>query len=157
MTIKINNPTLFNVADEVDVDEIGEALYRAAGLIVRRLRQLRSPQGLTWPERTVLARLDRGGPSTAAALEQAEQIYIAPIGVTLGSLETRKLVHGQPDAYAGGEPVMSLTPSGLGLLRYDRAARTALISKALADHLGVTELRALSRAVPVIEVLGTEL
>lgn len=106
----------------------------------------------------MLARLDRGGPSTAAALEQAEQIYTAPIGVTLGSLKARKLVHGQPDdSYGSGQPVMSLTPSGLGLLRYDRAARTALISKALADHLGATELRTLSRAVPIIEVLGTEL
>ncbi len=105
----------------------------------------------------MLARLDRGGPSTAAALEHAEQVYSAPIGVTLGSLEARKLVHGQPGTYAGDQPVMSLTPSGLGLLRYDRAARTALIAKALKDNLGTTELRTLSRAVPAIEVLGTEL
>lgn len=84
------------MADEVDVDDIGATLYRAAGLIVRRLRQLRSPHGLTWPERTVLARLDRGGPSTAAALEQAEQIYTAPIGVTLRSLETRRMVYARP-------------------------------------------------------------
>lgn len=127
--------------DAVDVDEIAETLYRVVGSIVRRLRQLRSPQGLTWPERTVLARLDRGGPSTAAVLEQAEQI----------------LLHGQPDAHATAQPVMSLTPSGLGLSRDDRAVRTALISKALADNLGVAELQALSRAVSVIEVLGTEL
>jgi len=153
----VYNPMLSIVVDEGDVDEIGGALYRATGLIVRRLRQLRGPQGLTWPERAVLARLDREGPSTAAALEQAEQIYTAPIGVTLGSLQARKLLHGQPDAQPGGQPVMSLTPSGLGLLRYDRAARTALISKALADNLNVEELRILSRALPVIEALGTEL
>lgn len=58
----------------------------------------------------MLARLDLNGPSTAAALEQAEQIYTAPIGVTLGSLEARKPVHGQPGTYASGQPVTSLSP-----------------------------------------------
>ncbi|ORW08166.1 hypothetical protein [Mycobacterium kyorinense] len=143
--------------DEADVDEVAETLYRATALMVRRLRQLHAPQELTWPERTILARLDREGPSSVAALEQAERNYTAPIGATMGALAARKLVHDQPDAHTSGRPVWSLTASGLGMLRYDRAGRIALISRVLTDHLSAPELRTLSRALPTFELLSSEL
>jgi hypothetical protein len=37
------------------------------GLLTRRLRQIKAEGELTLPERTALARLDRGGPTTSGA------------------------------------------------------------------------------------------
>ncbi|OBH14006.1 MarR family winged helix-turn-helix transcriptional regulator [Mycobacterium sp. E1747] len=143
--------------EELDVDQLAGALYRGVALIVRRLKQLQAPEELTLPQRTALARLDRGGPSSAANLARAEQITPQAMSVTLGALEKRGLVQRRPDPHDGRQVVMSLTKSGRAVLHHYRDARARQFSKVLAEKFSPAELRLLARAAPLIERLGTEL
>lgn len=145
------------MTEELDVDELAGALYRGVALIVRRLKQLQAPDELTLPQRTALARLDRGGPSSAASLARAEQITPQAMAVTLGALEKRGLVKRRPDPHDGRQVVMSLTKSGRAVLHHDRDARARQFTKVLAEKFSGAELRLLARAAPLIERLGAEL
>jgi DNA-binding MarR family transcriptional regulator len=142
------------MVDKPDVDGLAAALYRGTALIVRRIKQLQAPDELTLPERTALARLDRGGPCSPAELARVEQISPQAMGVTLGSLESRALVHRQPDPQDGRRLVISLTPSGVDVLRHDRDARAQQFAKVLAAEFTAAELRTLAQAAPLIERLG---
>jgi len=77
---------------ELNVNDVARALYLSVGLFVRRLRQAQAEGELTLPESSALARLDRGGPTTATALAKLEQISPQSMGATLGALEARGLV-----------------------------------------------------------------
>ncbi|BBX87210.1 hypothetical protein MAUB_50830 [Mycolicibacterium aubagnense] len=100
------------------------------------------------------SRLDRGGPASAAELARVEQISPQAMRVTLGDLESRGLVQRQPDPNDGRRVVMSLTASGVELVRHKRDARARLFAKILAEEFTDTELRVLARAAPLIERLG---
>ena len=52
----------------IAVDEVADALHVSIGLLTRRLRQVHMDGELTPSETSALARLDRGGPTTATAL-----------------------------------------------------------------------------------------
>lgn len=145
------------VTEAHDVDELAARLYRGVSLIVRRLKQLQAPEELTLPQRTALARLDRGGPSSAASLARSEQITPQAISVTLAALEKRGLVQRQPDPHDGRRVVMSLTKTGRGVLHHDRDARARQFTKVLAAKFSPAELRLLARVAPLIERLGAEL
>ena len=58
------------MSPDLDANEVAGALRVSIGLLVRRLRQAKSDGDLTLPESTALARLDRGGPTTSAALAE---------------------------------------------------------------------------------------
>jgi DNA-binding MarR family transcriptional regulator len=87
---------------------------------------------LTLPETSALARLDRGGPTTSAALARLEQISPQSMGATLGALEARGLVERRPDPGDGRRVVLSFTEAGLEALRNRRDERTEQLARALA-------------------------
>src|SRR5580704_10383576 len=100
--------------------EVAAALRVSIGLLLRRLRQVQSEGELTLPETSALARLDRGGPTTATALARLEQISPQSMGATLAALEARGLVDRRPDPDDGRQSVISATKAGLQLLRNRR-------------------------------------
>ncbi|TLH66375.1 MarR family transcriptional regulator [Mycolicibacterium aubagnense] len=142
------------MVQDLNADELGAALFSGIALITRRVRHLQAPGELTVPERAALSRLDRGGPASAAELARVEQISPQAMRVTLGDLESRGLVQRQPDPNDGRRVVMSLTASGVELVRHKRDARARLFAKILAEEFTDTELRVLARAAPLIERLG---
>src|SRR4051812_479533 len=102
------------MAKDPDTKQVSSALMTSVGLLVRRLRQaqasgdLQIPDSeLTIPEVSALARLDRGGPTTATALAKLEQISPQSMGATLGALETRGLVERRRDTDDGRRAVIS--------------------------------------------------
>ncbi|WP_236792615.1 MarR family winged helix-turn-helix transcriptional regulator [Amycolatopsis sp. GM8] len=139
------------------VDELAARLYGGMGLTARRLRQLHAPGDLTLPERAVLARLDRGGPATAAELARAEQITPQAMGTTLGGLEERGFVERRADPHDGRRIILSLTRSGREVLRHKRDARVRQFAKALSEHFTPAELEALRTVAPLIERLAEHL
>ncbi|HTQ17401.1 MarR family winged helix-turn-helix transcriptional regulator [Mycobacterium sp.] len=145
------------MASGPNVDELGSGLYHGIALIARRVKQLEAPGELTLPERAALARLDRGGPASAADLARVEQISPQAMGVTLSRLESQGLVRREPDPADGRRIVMSLTRSGLGFLRHKRDVRARQFAKILAEDFSVAELRTLAAAVPLIERLADRL
>jgi DNA-binding MarR family transcriptional regulator len=137
-----------------DVNEVAAALRVSIGLFVRRLRQAQPNGELTLPETSALVRLDRGGPTTPSALAKLEQISPQSMGATLAALEERGLVERRPDPEDGRRAVMSLTDSGLEMLRSRRTARTEELAKALSAGFTQSERNQLMAVAPLIERLA---
>ena len=129
-------------------------LRLAVGLLRRRLRQTPVEGDLTLPETAALARLDRGGPSTASALAREEQISPQSMGTTLAGLEARGLVARAPDPDDGRRVVLSLSGAGRQALRDRRAARTEQLARALAENFTEAELEQLDATAPLLERLA---
>lgn len=142
------------MGESVSVDRIAEGLIESVGLLVRRLRQLQAEGEPTLPERSALARLDRDGPATSAALARAEQITAQSMGSTLSGLEARGLIQRRPDPEDSRQVVLSITGAGLQALRNRRNVRTEKVGRALSDGFSPAELGQLSAATPLIERLA---
>jgi DNA-binding MarR family transcriptional regulator len=139
---------------DLDPGDVAGALRVSIGLLVRRLRQVQIKGDLSLPETSALARLDRGGPATPGALAKQEQISPQSMGATLGTLEARGLIQRHPDPGDGRRAVMSLTETGLKVLRTRRSERTERMAQALAVHFTGPELRQLMAAAPLLERLA---
>ena len=140
-----------------DIGEVAGALRVSIGLLLRRMRQAQPEGELTLPETSALARLDRGGPTTATALAKLEQISPQSMGATLAALEARGLVERRPDPADGRRAVISATEAGLQALRNRRNARTEQLAQALSAEFTRSELRQLMAAAPLIERLAEKL
>jgi DNA-binding MarR family transcriptional regulator len=136
------------------VSKVAGALRVSMGMLVRRLRQVRGEGGLTMPESSALARLDRGGPMSASALAALEQISAQSMGATLGGLEERGLVARRADPDDGRRALVSPTKAGIQALRNQRNARTEVLAHALSNGFTRTELKQLMAAAPLIERLA---
>jgi len=160
---------------EPDVREVAAALGLSVGMLVRRLRHSSLPLpapvpagagpgsddglppgegGVTIPEVVALARLDRGGPATAAALARQEQISPQAMGATLAGLEARGLVVRRRDPADGRQIILSITASGQSTLTSRRDARTDLLARTLTAEFTAAEIAQLAAAAPLIERLA---
>ena len=142
---------------DLDANEVAGALRVSLGLLVRRLRQAKSDGDLTLPESTALARLDRGGPTTSAALAKLEQISPQSMGATLSGLENRGLIERRPDPEDGRRILMSLTDAGVQVLRNRRDAGTEHLARAVSSEFSGAELEQLMVAAQLIERLAQNL
>ncbi len=141
------------MAQDPGVGEIAGALHASIGLMRWRLRQMRV-EGLSLPERSALARLDRGGPATPSALARREQISPQGMGATLAGLEARGLVARHSDPDDGRRVVMSLTEAGCRELQDKRNATAERLAKALSADFTPEELEQLRAAAPLIQRLA---
>jgi DNA-binding MarR family transcriptional regulator len=137
-----------------DIGQIAATLRLSVGLLLRRLRQVPTTDELTLSESAALARLDRGGPATAAALARIEQISPQAMGATLSSLESRALVQRAPDPDDGRRVILSITEPGLQVLRDRRNARTERLAEALSSGFTRAELEQLMATAPLLERLA---
>jgi DNA-binding MarR family transcriptional regulator len=135
------------------IERVAAALRVSVGVLVRRLRQQVKGE-LTLSETSALARLDRGGPTTATGLAKLEQISPQSMGATLNALESRGLVERRPDPADGRRALISVTRAGLQVLRDRRNARTQLLARALSNDFTRPELEQLMAAAPLIERLA---
>jgi DNA-binding MarR family transcriptional regulator len=137
-------------------EQVASALLVNVGLLRRQLRAACVPGGLTFPETSALARLERGGPATAAALARQEQISPQSMGATLSGLRGRGLVARAPDPGDGRRILLSLTDAGRRALRDRRTARVGQLADAMTAF-SRSELDQLMAAVPLIERLAHSL
>jgi DNA-binding MarR family transcriptional regulator len=140
--------------DRPDVDQVAAALSLSIGLLLRRLRQLKAEGELTLPESAALARLDRGGPTSAGALARLEQISPQSMGATLAGLEDRGLVERSQDPRDGRRIVLAVTEGGQRMLRDRRNARVQQLARALTDGFTGAERDQLMTAAPLLERLA---
>jgi DNA-binding MarR family transcriptional regulator len=145
------------MSKDPDVNDVAGALRVSMGLLVRRLRQAKAEGELTPPESSALARLNRGGPTTSAALARLEQISPQSMGATLAGLEARGLAGRGSDPEDGRRVVISLTEAGLQALQDRRNAGTALLAQALSTRFTRSELEQLLAVTPLIERLAESL
>src|SRR6201989_2762746 len=136
---------------------IAADLRLSIGLLLRRLRQIPTGDELTLSESAALARLDRGGPASAAELARAEQISPQSIGATLGTLQARGLIAKAADPADGRRMILSLTEAGLEVLRHRRNRRTEELSRALSNRFTTSELEQLAAAAPLLARLASSI
>ncbi|MGH3149463.1 MAG: MarR family winged helix-turn-helix transcriptional regulator [Streptosporangiaceae bacterium] len=139
---------------DLDTGEVALALRVSIGLLLRRMRQARAEGGLTVPETSALARLDRGGPATSSALARLEQISPQSMGATLARLEAQGLVARGPDPLDGRRVVLTISDAGRQVLRDKRNVRTEQLAQALSAGFTRAELGQLMTAAPLLERLA---
>jgi DNA-binding MarR family transcriptional regulator len=137
--------------------QVAVALRTSVGMLMRRIRQTKDGDELTLPESSALARLDRGGPSTAAELARQEQISPQSMGATLATLQERGLIERRPDPRDGRRHVLSVSGAGADLLHHRRSARTDQFARALSEHFSPDELAVLGEAARLLERLAENL
>ena len=137
--------------------DVAGALRAAIGLLVRRLRQVHAEGDLSLPESSALARLERGGPATAAALARQEQISPQSIGATLSALQDRGLIARSPDPADGRRIILSVTPAGRRLVGSRRSAKVEALARTLAAEFTAGELASLDAAAPLLQRLAERL
>jgi DNA-binding MarR family transcriptional regulator len=143
------------MVDDLNPDGVATALLASISVLVRRVRQVPVEGGLTMPERTALACLDRSGPTTSSALAREVQITAQAMGETLSALRTHGFVERRRDPDDGRRVVLTVTEAGRQALRDKRNARAELLAKALTSSAFTpSELAALTAAAPLLERLA---
>jgi DNA-binding MarR family transcriptional regulator len=146
------------MARDPEIDEVAGAVQAAVRLLVQRLRQTQAIEGEpTSSETSVMARLDRTGPTTATELARLERISPQSMGATVAALEERGLVCRAPDPEDGRRAILSLSAQGRVLLQRRRSARSEMLSTALASSFTRAEVKQLQAAAPLIERLAEHL
>ncbi|MER5274646.1 MarR family transcriptional regulator [Streptomyces sp. NPDC002809] len=134
-------------------EEVANHLASVVGRLLRRLRSSSSESLLTPTQRSVLARLDDGGPATTADLARSEFVRPQSMRLTLGALEEQGLVDRAPDPVDGRKSVMSVTDAGRATLAEVRAAKRNWLADAIAAELDGAERRTVAEAAALVERL----
>ncbi|MGW4912615.1 MarR family winged helix-turn-helix transcriptional regulator [Streptomyces sp. NPDC004270] len=141
--------------DDLDPDEVAAVLLASLSVLVRRVRQVPTGDGLTMPERTALSHLERSGAATSSALAREVQITAQAMGATLSALSARGLVERRPDPNDGRRVVLTVTDAGVQALKNKRNARAELLAHALTSGMFTpAELEQLAVAAPLLERLA---
>ncbi|MEU5894755.1 MULTISPECIES: MarR family winged helix-turn-helix transcriptional regulator [Streptomyces] len=140
-------------SEEPTPEQVAADLTQVVGRLVRKLRSASPMNGLSPSQRSVLARLDRGGPTTTAELARAEFVRPQSMRMTVSALESMALIERAPDPDDGRQSVLSLTDQGRRTLTEGRAAKRGWLSEAVSAELDPAELRQLADAVVLLERL----
>jgi DNA-binding MarR family transcriptional regulator len=128
-------------------------LHSLSGKLKRRLREQASAGDLTPSQTSVLAHLDRNGPTTVTALARLEGVRSQSMGATVAALEASGLVKGSADPTDGRQTILSLTPACVALIRNGRAARTDWLLRAIQTKFTPQEQDQLALAVKLLNRL----
>lgn len=128
-------------------------LSLAVGQLIRRLRSESNPDGLTWSQTVVLARLASAGPMVTADLARAEAVKPQSMGATLAELELDGLVKRRAHPTDGRQVLFELTADGVEARRKRSAAKQKWLLDAMAQFT-VDERRTLVAAAGLIRRLS---
>ncbi|PRY18155.1 MarR family winged helix-turn-helix transcriptional regulator [Kineococcus rhizosphaerae] len=122
----------------------------------RRLLEVQGSDDLPAGAISVLLRLDKDGPSTAAALAAAERIRPQSTAATIAALQEQGLVDRRPDPDDGRRLLVDLTAAGRDRVAGDRAARGAWLTQAFQTRYSDGERAEVVRALALLERLLAE-
>ncbi len=108
---------------------------------------------LTPSQVSVLLRLEKNGPATAAALARAEGMRSQSMGPVIAALEGAGLVSGAPDPNDGRQTLISLTEACRKWAREGRAARQDWLTRTIQARLSPREQDELSASVELLKRL----
>lgn len=141
--------------------ETGDELLRTAAAIrrgtmrlARRLRMERPEAGVPLQELSVLAHLNRRGPTTPGEIAAAERVQPQTLTRTLATLEGRDEIRRRADPADRRRSLLSITDAGLRVLANDMRQRDSWLSLSMAEELTLTERRLLLLASELMERLA---
>ncbi len=139
-----------------DVDDVFEAARLRASLakLNRRLRAHDDADGIGSTGLSLLGRLVRDGPSTAAALAAREGLQPQSLTRTLQTLEASALIQRVADESDRRQSIIAISPNGIEILRKSARSREAWLVKAISDTLTTSERDMLRIAVTLMERLA---
>jgi DNA-binding MarR family transcriptional regulator len=133
--------------------DLAERLHSAAIRLLRRLRRGDAEAGLTGPQASALSVLVFAGPSTLAALAQAEQVRPATMSRLAAELEAAGLVTRERSAADARALTITPTFEGRRRLKQAQARRLARLTDSLA-RLPPADREVLARATAILARLG---
>ena len=123
------------------------------GQLIRRLREEARTGDLTWPQITLLGRLEREGPATLTALAKAEGVRSQSLGETVATLRAAGMIEGSPHPFDGRQTVLSITDACRDIILASRAAREDWLFHGLQSHFTPGEQATISDAAHLLKRL----
>ena len=128
-------------------------LMRSVSLLVRRVRAAVASNDLSWTQTTVMARLAKGGPVTAADMARAEGMKPQSMGTAITLLEDLGMIQREPHPTDGRQVNIRLSPQGAQLRKSMRALKHTWLSQAISQ-LDKDEQATLFKAGKIIKRLA---
>jgi DNA-binding MarR family transcriptional regulator len=135
---------------------LAQELRALFGKLKRRLREQGPVGDLTPSQASVLLRLEKDGPATAASLARAEGMRPQSMGPVIAALEAAGLVSGAPDPDDGRQTLLSLTGACRKWAEEGRAARQDWLTRTLQARLSSREQQELAAAIELLKRLTDE-
>ena len=145
-----------SLAQSTRASTLAQELRALFGKLKRRLREQGHAGDLKPSQVSVLLRLEKGGPATAAALARAEGMRPQSMGPVIAALEDAGLVSGTPDPDDGRQTLLSLTDACRKWAKEGRAAKQDWLSRTISARLTVREQDDLAKAVTLLQRLLDE-
>lgn len=119
----------------------------------RRLREQGNMGDLTPSQVSVLLRLEKDGPATAAGLARAEGMRPQSMGPVIAALHGAGLVGGAPDPNDGRQTLLSLTDACRTWAQEKRAAKQDWLTRAIQARLSAEEQDELAASIELLKRL----
>ncbi len=133
---------------------MARSLRSALAKLNRRLRAQDDSGGVGSTGLSLLGRLLREGPATAATLATRERLQPQSLTRTLQALEARRLIDRAVDMADRRRSTITITQSGIETLRNTARSRQSWLAQAMAATLSSTERDVLRIAIPLMERLA---
>lgn len=129
-------------------------LTLALGSLIRRIRATAPSEvnELSWTQKSVIVRLDKDGPATAAGLARAEGVKSQSMGTAIATLEKMGLVRRKAHPTDGRQINIVLTAKGKAIRKNTREAKHTWLTHAI-EKLDKKEQKKLFSASEVIKKL----
>jgi DNA-binding MarR family transcriptional regulator len=124
----------------------------AIGLLKRRVRAAIASNDLSWAQMTVLARIEKGGPSTTADLARAERMKPQSMRTIVSALEGMGLVERKPHRTDGRQIIIKLTAKGAAVRKVASDEKWTWLAQAIA-RLDKDEQKTLFAAGEIVKRL----
>lgn len=150
-------PATANAADaalELAIERDAMRLRIVLGQLMRKLRQQGGFDELTRTQTSVLSRLAKHGPATAAELARSEGIRPQSMTAVIAALETAGHIERTPDPADGRKSVLSITASTQRQFDSKLLARDDWLTAAISSELGDDERRVLEASIDILGKLA---
>lgn len=139
--------------DDQGALDVASRLRACLGPLVRKVRGLREASDLTLGQASMLARIAREGPTTAANLAAVEMIRPQSAAQVVLVLEDRGLVHRSTDPHDSRRMIVAVTPEGAAWVTNTRAVWNERLAAVIGSQFSAAERRRLAAALPLLERL----
>jgi DNA-binding MarR family transcriptional regulator len=140
---------------DLDYPACAATLRRQVSLFVRRLRRESGTSGLSIAQLTLLASIERLGPSAnPSELAESDGLRPSNLSAMLTDLDEQGLIVRRRASDDKRKVTVSLTRQGKGVLESDRGERESWLAEALEHQLSRSDAQLLVRAGALLERLA---